>query len=143
MREKKEKILWVLMLAITVCMLASCAAFRGEAELMDRIAKDYEEYYYQQWGFRTSFEVEYCYGTYDDCVFVMMIGEGISTSQANRDVEVGGVMFHYRDGNYIEVWKDGEFYSLEEAYEQGLISDADLTEVADIHNNVRYKTQTD
>ena len=44
MCEKKEKILCVLMLAIMVCMLASCAALRGEAELMDRLAKDYEEY---------------------------------------------------------------------------------------------------
>ena len=137
MLNKQGKI--ILMMLLALCILVSCNAFKGEAGLMDRIAKDYEEYCYKQWGVRTSFEVEYCYGTYDDCVFVMMVGEGISTTQALRDVEVGGVMFHYRDGDSIEVWRDGEFYSLEEAYEQGYVTVESLQEVAKIQNKERYE----
>ena len=71
----------------------------------------------------------------------MMIGEGICTTQVNRDIDVGGVMFHYRDGNSIEVWKDGEFYSLEEAYDKGHVSIENLQEVAERHNNERYVGQ--
>ena len=137
MRNKHGKI--ILMMLLALCILVSCNAFKGEAGLMDRIAKDYEEYYYQQWGIRTSFEVEYFYGVYDECAYVMMVGEGICTTQANRDIEVGGVMFYYRDGNSIEVWKEGEFYSLEEAYEQGYVTVESLQEVAKIQNKERYE----
>ena len=46
MRNKHGKI--ILMMLLALCILVSCNAFKGEAGLMDRIAKDYEEYYYQQ-----------------------------------------------------------------------------------------------
>ena len=151
MSSRKTIVFMVMVVLLVICVITSCANLRGEAdnaqsnggyqddELMDRIAKDYEEYYYQQWGIRTSFEVEYFYGVYDECAYVMMVGEDICTTQANRDIEVGGVMFHYRDGNSIEVWRDGEFYSLEEAYEQGYVTVESLQEVAKIQNKERYE----
>lgn len=107
--------------------------------LMNRIENDYASAQFEKHRFNPLFQgpwwVEYCYGVYGDCVPVMM--EGWITTHAERDDEIGNVVIHYRDGSSIDVWNNGEFYSLREAYEQGFLTEDDLKKIADIHNN-RY-----
>lgn len=155
MNKRMKMFRITLLVALISCMFVSCANLRGtaddthinggyqDAELMEKIADDYRDYCYEKWKIHTTFWVEYCYGVYDDSVPVMMDGREVATSHAERDVEIGKVVFHYRDGKSIEVWKDGDFYTLEEAYEQGLITEDHLHEIADVHNNERYVKETE
>ena len=144
----------ILSMVLIVCMLTACGALKGAADnqhvnggyqdaaLMEEIANDYMNYLRDTQNYDPSihgtFWVDYCYGVYDDSVPVMITGDGISTSLAERNVEIGNVVIHYRDGASIEVWKNGVFYSMEDAYEQGLLTEDALEEIADIHNNERY-----
>ena len=107
--------------------------------LMSRIENDYASVQFQEHRFNPMFQgswwVDYCYGVYGDCVPVM-IG-GWITTQAGWDDEINNVVIHYHNGSSIDVWKNGEFYSLREAYEQGYLTEEDIREIADIHKN-RY-----
>ena len=45
------------------------------------------------------------YGTYNNCIAVMISNIYTESSAALRDVEVAGIMFNYFNGNSITVWK--------------------------------------
>jgi len=48
---------------------------------------------------------------------------------------VADIVFYYSDSNRIRVWYNGDFYSLQEAYEQTLLSYEDLQAIAEIKNS--------
>lgn len=75
--------------------------------------------------------IEYCYGIYSGCVAVMFSLPG---SGVLRTVEIAGSVIHYRSSVSIYVWNDGRFFSLENAYNQGLLSKEDVAQIADLHN---------
>ena len=79
--------------------------------------------------------IEYCYGTYNDCVPVMF---SLPSTGALREVEVAGSIICYRSGASIYVWNDGKFFLIEEAYERGLLTKEHVAKIAYIHNNIRY-----
>ena len=148
--KKQKNIFQIITVLLMIVTLTACAGLKGteenthvnggyqDTELMEKIANDYADHMSNNSFIKGEMWVDYCYGVYDDCVPVMMAVSGSSTSEAERDVEIGDVIIHYRNGDSIEVWNDGDFYSLEEAYVQGLLTDENLQEIADIHNNVRY-----
>ena len=128
--SSKKKCYWtVLVVLLVVCSITSCGNLRGvtdntqsnggyqDAELMQKIVKDYEEYYSEQWNYNPlthgSCRVDYCYGVYNNCVPVMMEIDGTSTTCEERKIEIGTVVIHYRNGNDIMIWRDGGFYSIE------------------------------
>lgn len=49
-------------------------------------------------------EVVGYYGKYEDCYAVMLTEHYHEFGQATRTVEIGGVVFNYRDGNSILIW---------------------------------------
>ncbi len=49
-------------------------------------------------------------------------------------VTVAGVRIRYNDANEIYAWKDGELYTLEQAYVAGIPSRANIRSICDIHN---------
>ena len=67
------------------------------------------------------------YGTYNDTVALKMdlIGSGSITLVI--DQTVAGIKFVFSDGaDVMKVWRDGEFYSLSQAYDQGFLTREDL-----------------
>ncbi len=72
-------------------------------------------------------------GTYGDCTVLMLEGVLFYT-QAVRTESVGGIRFHYRDGNTLYAYRDGQILPLKEAYEQGMLSRRDVRRARDIHN---------
>ncbi|MCL2140508.1 MAG: hypothetical protein FWH42_02350 [Dehalococcoidia bacterium] len=76
--------------------------------------------------------VDYYYGTYNECVAVMMSAKGMEYLQVVTFSEDGTVS--YSNSNRILAWKNSIFYSLQEAYDQGFLTRADLQRIADIHS---------
>lgn len=71
--------------------------------------------------------VEFCAGLYNGYLVAMLDATRHVYDQTT--VNVGGVDFTYFDGNRLIAYKDGEFLSLEEAYDMGVLSTENLTEI--------------
>lgn len=95
--------------------------------VLDQVAEDY--YYYSLEDYRGSlnhvgeYYVNGYYGTYDGAVAVNMLGTRISyIDDCYIDEIIAGYLFSFTGDNTIIVWKDGEFYDLSEAYDQGILT---------------------
>lgn len=76
------------------------------------------------------------YGIFDGCVPVMF--DQPEHGAYNKE-KVAGQTFEYNGGNTIKVWKDGSFYSLKEAYSQGLMRKACFEQLALEHRGGSYE----
>ena len=136
-----------LILLFAVLLPACSASSQPPTEVTDKllaqIEKDYAAYRYAN-GENPEIDgpwpIEYCYGIYNGCVAVMFSEPAFG---AGWDEVIDNTTIHYRDGSFIRVWCNGNFIRLEAALEQGLLSQEDISEIADIHNNVRYTTSDD
>ena len=137
----------ILLLLICVTAFSSCAAKTsgsGDNEtsldkLLKQIDSDYLSELKKSGGYDPDvdgvFRVKNYYGTYNDCVPVMF---SMPETGAMRDVEVAGVVFHYTGSNTIIVWRDGDFFSLNEAYELELLTKDHIEAIASLHNSGKY-----
>lgn len=73
------------------------------------------------------------YGSYGDSVVVKM---DRGHYPMGTTVTIAEVSITFWDSNTALVWKDSHFYELEEAYNQELLTKADLLEIADIQNQI-------
>lgn len=107
-------------------------------DLLVRIENDFAKYMYEC-GTNPAFEgpwpIEYCYGIYNGCVPVMFSTGSYSMGWSD---EIADSIIYYRDSKFIFVWNNGNFLRIEEAYERGLLTQGNISEIADIHNNIRY-----
>ena len=99
--------------------------------LLARIEADYAEYH----GMKNGPKIQYCYGIYNGCVPVMLHHAGYDTGWKE---EVSNHVFYYGDGfgarnSGINVWRDGVFLTLQEAYSQGYLSKEDIASIWDEH----------
>ena len=49
-------------------------------------------------------------------------------------IEVEGFEFIFNTGRHIAVWNNGHFYSLQNAYDEGLITIEDLEKIHKLYN---------
>ncbi|MDE7087519.1 MAG: hypothetical protein K2O67_04930 [Clostridia bacterium] len=70
------------------------------------------------------------YGEYNGAYPIMISADSLGATTALTYDTLGGISLTYPTGNKMRVYYDGEFYSLSAAYAKGLLSDADLIEVA-------------
>ena len=74
------------------------------------------------------------YGIYGSSVPVMMSHRGaLYDMRLWKDV-IAGVTINYTNGNRIFVWRNGKFYSLQEAYDRSFLTVEDLQKIAAIQN---------
>ncbi len=74
-------------------------------------------------------KIDYYFGTYNDCIVVMLWDNFTTVNCAMYDVYVEGVKFTYSDNRRARVLKDGVFYSLQQAYDNGFLSYDDLVSI--------------
>jgi hypothetical protein len=77
------------------------------------------------------FSFDYYYGTYNESVVMFLWGGGWFTIVSGE--EVGNYYFHYAHLYHINVWNNGKFYRLGEAFELGLLTNKDLNDIAYYH----------
>jgi len=155
MKRNITPLLLILFLLLS-CLLVSCTENEGTKEttdgkspdettqkalteeeklgkLLDSIAKDYFDYHVENYKFDPEldggFYVETYYGTYDGAVPVLMRGTKMAYAQVVTSETVAGYTFTYSDSNKMEVWKDGEFCSLSEAYDGGILTKEQIGEI--------------
>lgn len=73
-----------------------------------------------------------CYGEFGDVHVVMLIcGD---TAAVEGEETVDGVDFHYNYAGYpLTAWQDDRFYSLQEAFDNGILTHEDLVNVRENH----------
>jgi len=78
--------------------------------------------------------IDHYFGTYNGKVVLMIRDDENGISAVVWEQEVVGFVFHYNCGRQIYVWYDGDFFSLPQALEQGLIRAGDV-------RNIHYRHQ--
>ena len=90
--------------------------------------------YYAANRYATDVRVIHDYGTFGDGVRVALILDSdLLYTQAFETHHVGPAVIKYSNGNFLQALHRGVFYSLSEAYELGLLSDADLAAIENLH----------
>ena len=66
------------------------------------------------------------YGRYGDA-YVMFVDSSVYMYyDMEETVKVGGFSFEYRDSHHLEVYYEGDFYTVSEAFNLGILSEDDL-----------------
>jgi hypothetical protein len=71
------------------------------------------------------------YGTYGKSVVVRMER---GAYLGFTDITIAGITLHFENTNTPLVWQGGQFYELEDAYEQDMLSKASINRIAKIQN---------
>ena len=61
--------------------------------------------------------------------YAVMVDGPYFYTQALETERVAGYEFHYNNGQKIKIYKDGVFYSMNEAYFMGIISESDVASI--------------
>lgn len=127
---KKLKIIALLSLVVvTSIMFVGCGG-SGVGELGAEVASQIKQDYYDK-GLGNlgvnEIGLEY-YGTYNGAVAVMVFGSN-AVGDAVWECTVDGIKFSYRNYVPLIVWKDGEFYTLQEAYGNDFLTKDNLKSI--------------
>ena len=68
-------------------------------------------------------------GEIGGCHFVMLGGDEIDYTTAFRSVEVAGYVVEFSSGQPMYAYKEGNFYTLKQAYDNGILTDSDVYEI--------------
>lgn len=108
---------------------------RPSEELIQQINNDIIDYLVDNYGYPPEIIYSRMYeyhGTYNGAVVFMPL-EG--AGDAMRSEYIDGIEISYRDTNRLIVWKDGDFFHLSGAYNEGILTKDDVKEVANIQNH--------
>ena len=111
----------------------------GIAQPSERFIEQIEEDFLKYRGFGkndTGIHIRKYYGVYNgDCVPFTARIDALFYVGAIR-FTVAGELFDFADGaDVIEVWKNGDIFTLEEAYEKGYLTAEQIADIADMHRN--------
>ena len=82
-------------------------------------------------------KIKHYFGTYNGCV-VMFINGYQGFGQALRAGGTADISFKYSSAQGFEIWKNGDFYDLDSAYEKGILTKPDIEAINKIHRE-KYK----
>lgn len=135
----------IIILLLTASMIA--AAFTGCTEpafgsssadtngngLRDDVELEIIEYYYKENKIQgklavKDFQLQY-YGTYNGAVAFRIWHKGTPYTAWTYKETVGEVEFTYGRNNKIKIWHNGAFYTLQEMYDQGVLTNDNLTAI--------------
>ena len=111
-------------------------------EMKERILEDFaafdhgDEYDPSYHGI---FQIERYYGSYDGAVAVMLRGSAWDYLEIEYVETVAGITIRCDYGNSVRIWKDGSFYTIQEAYDQGILTAEQVAEIAN-YRYVKYPT---
>ena len=70
-----------------------------------------------------------CYGKFEGGAYAVMVDGPYFYTQAFESEDAADYRFHYHNGQKIRIYKDGVFYSINEAYLMGIISKSDVASI--------------
>jgi len=150
---KKISVLSVLLLLLTVSLIMTACMNKAtegsqstnenaesdplSEKLKKQIVEDFAAYWYgDDYGSKVHgvFQIERYYGSYDGAVAVMLRGSKLEYTPAFYSETVAGSIIRCNYGNSVMIWKDGSFFTMQEAYDQGILTVDQVEEIA----NYRY-----
>lgn len=112
-----------------------------EDERKHAICEDYLLYLNSSYWTLDDIIIEY-YGTYSGCEIVWMSCKDLADTEDMAYLPIGNYMFVWGSGSAVErfyVYKEHEFIPVRNAYEQGLITDDDVEELAKKFDKRAYR----
>ena len=111
-------------------------------ELQERFINGYKAFMAQQYGDayqNPSFviEIEYWYGSFGDIHFLFIDDGNLGYLDVHTTDVIADCSFSYPNSRRIMVWVNGQFLSIETAYEQNLITKNMVETIANIHNGTK------
>ena len=141
-KSNKHKILIFLGVIILIINLVSCTEktylnwFTAQQIYQDYIdlhCKDDPNFK------RKDFYAEYYIGKFND-YHILMIGNKNSHPLPSFHQEtIDDIIIYYATTDYLEAWKDGNFYRLNELYNIGELSKEDIVKINEIYTKQRKK----
>jgi len=134
---KKLVSIWAFMIVVTmgVIMVGCGSGLEPKTELLVKQTY-FDDLKNEGWSdlvLSDVYVIKY-YGTFDDCVVVMMSTKKSMYTQALWKEEVGGVIINYSNGNRILAWKENKFYELQEAFNNEFLTKTNLEIIAQKQN---------
>ena len=99
--------------------------------------RTYDEKYKDHYNSPDQVTIEACYGIFDDAYCAIITYPLVEYTCEETEVEVGGYTFVFGSSNTMKVYCDGKIYSLEKAYEKGILDDAELESLYNYYMKTR------
>ena len=99
--------------------------------------KTYEEKEHEYYNSPDHVIIEACYGIFDDAYCIMITCSRFMYMDVMTEVQVGEYTFVFGDSNTMKVYCNGEFYGLKQAYENGILDDAELESLYNNYTKAR------
>ena len=132
--NKTTIILLVVAIILTTLMLNGCIYERNLGYFQEQqIKKDYLEYFSIHDKKIKEVVLDYYGGSYNGYQIVMLDHE--SHDPEIRTVNISDSFIVYYDSNQLYAWKDGDFFTLEDAYLSGKFTNAEIAEIATQFNS--------
>jgi hypothetical protein len=97
----------------------------------------YDEKEHEYYNSPDQVTIEACYGIFDDAYCAIITYPLVEYPCEVTEVEVGGYTFVFGSTNTMKVYCDGQIYSLEKAYEKGILDDAELKSLYNNYTKAR------
>jgi len=96
-----------------------------------------KELYAQRIGDQTADDITYdCVAQFDDAYVIKITSDLVSNMVTYE--EINGYLFTYPDSGTLRVFQGGEFYDLQTAFDEGIITDVELAVIHERYSPVRY-----
>jgi len=79
--------------------------------------------------------IDKCYGIYGDSVAVVMALKSHVFPPSADYIEVEGFEFWFSTGLHIVIWNNGNFYSLQDAFDKGFLTLENLKTIHDLYKS--------
>lgn len=114
---------------ITILLLGTLSSCKNkEAKIKDSLATEILEAYKTKNNLQNSdLKIEYYFGKYNK-YHVVYISKDVDAF-IDRHIKIGDYMFMYSVNKALEVYKDGEFYTIGDLYKAGLIKQKNLKKI--------------
>ncbi len=131
----------ILLLLMVLSFFSACEQSIADMDypdekLLDRILDDYRDSLIEEGAIDKNSDVKCeiirCYGIYNESVAVIVKCDALGYPDGLSG-EVAGVTIFY-GSEVVEIWHNGDFYSLYDAFKNKLITKKDIAEIARQHN---------
>lgn len=133
----------VLLLSMTLPLLISCEQDLNnmdypDEKLLTRISEDYKKHLIETGmidkNSTAQCEIIRCYGIYSGSVaLIIECSELFYPATISNAATISGFIM-FDDPYRINIWNNGDFYSLSDAYENDILSEHDMREIVKKHN---------
>ena len=131
MKKRKYIIILLLLCGVLIALGIKADSFKFPKAVKAEIEEAW------LFAYEREMDLDYCeyYGTYHGAVVFFERG----MTDAVWRISVAGVEFKWPSGANITVYKDGRFYSLEKAYEEGILTKRNIRSISRRHERNKDK----